>query len=1096
MKKRIALTLLATGLMGLNAGAQTIGTVITNAPDEVVQLNEPYGVAVSEEQFFITDSVNGRVVQYDSNMGTLSVLNDGFFDPRGIVAARGGLVVSDAGFNSIRLLNTNGTATLLAGSDVSSMNGGSGFVDGPGASAQFNSPAGLAVGSGGDIFIADQMNNAIRKLDIAGNVTTVASNLFKPAAVAYDGAGARLFIADTENHSILVLTNGAAAPVLYAGGGSNVKFGITDGIGTNARFLKPAGLLWVGGKTGLLVSDTGNALIRRIYETTPGVPSVATYANSAKAGLVKPMGMAIDKDGNYPLVDLGRNAVLRIQVSLPQAPVAEPVIAVAIITTNAFHDLIWQAAAVTNATFYNDTNIVILTESDTEFHYVIGNDATSLRDPNKDDPSTPVYMDGQYVGSYNPRSILEGYRNLTNVVIKAYGTASGRQSSRIVTGQVKFKVANPNILGVNPATFTVDSATLGARMFYTTNGAAPTTNDLPVFAGETPPILTGTNDVNFQVRAFKDGYESSSVMQKTFRFSDLQTTTIGILKGYNGGIGSTILVPVQVKMADKDSLRSLQFRVEVTPDDQASPEILAQFRPVDIGTNDFIKVISTGTNNSKSSGNYSSYYFPENKTRGLAISYIGTNANFSASDFSMVALLAVPVPPTSASGSTYSVKVLEVSGTSDALQTPVIFNVLPPQRITVTNIAYTVGDSAISSWYNAGDFGNGNLNNNDVNNAFYASLGVRTPFSFSDVFDAMDAFPVDTTSSVGGDGQVRFLDWQVILMRSLRLDTNNWKRNWTAGGRRQPAGAILNSAPATPVITQVVDANKPAWLCQAVIYAQPVENAQPGQLVKVPVYLRAKDTNAVAGVQFRAEVEPVNAAPALLTPAAFVSAVDQPAPTMNVAGLTSDLPINQVAAAWGFKFENGQVRSSFANPMRNATLLGHVEFTVPATAVAGQTYVVRFLSADGAADMTTQYDFETFPGIVWVGTAAQRPPEQISDEYKIKFFGSFNSRWAAADADPDNDGVTNLQEYLAGKNPAKLRLHNLGAGWSDEVKQHQFAVRWFSRTGMHYSVERATSLQAGDWTKVGEQVGNDDIQEVLDSNVGTNKTQFYRVIEQ
>ncbi len=1096
MNKSIAMTLLASGLLGLNATAQTIGTVITNAPDNVVQLNEPYGVAVVEDQFFLTDSVNGRVVQFDSNMGTESVLNDGFFDPRGIVTARGGLIVADAGFNSIRFLNTNGTSTLLAGSDVSSMEGGSGFADGNGASARFNSPAGLAVGSAGDIYVADQLNNAIRKLDVAGNVTTVASNLFKPAAVAYDGAGGRLFIADTENHSILVLTNGAAAPVLYAGGGSNVKFGIADGIGTNARFLKPAGLLWVGGKTGLLVSDTGNALIREILESTPGIPKVITYANSSKAGLVKPMGMAIDKDGNYPLVDLGRNALLRIQVSLPQAPVAEPIIAVAVATTNALQNLVWQAVAITNATFYNNTNIVILTESDTEFHYVVGNDAASLRDPTKDDPSTPIYSDGQSVANYTPRSILEGMRVLTNVVIKTYGTASGRQSSRIVTAQVRFKVANPNILGINPATFTVDSATLGARMYYTTNGLAPTTNDIPLFVGQTPAILTGTNDVNFQVRAFKDGYETSSVMQKTFKFSDLQTTTIGVLKGYNAGIGSTILVPVQVKMGENDKLMSLQFRVEVAPTDTSSPEILAQFRPIDIDTNDFIKVIGTGTNGLKSTGTYSTYYFATNKTRGLAVAYIGINANFSASDFSTVALLAIPVPPTAASGSTYSIRLLEVSGTSDAMQTPVIFSTLPAQTILVTNIAYTVGDSAIASWYNAGDYGNGNLNNNDVNNAFYASLGVRTPYSFSDVFDAMDAFPVDTTSSVGGDGQIRFLDWQVILMRSLRLDTNNWMRNWSAGGRRVTAGAILNSAPATPVATTIVSADRPAWVRQAVIYSQPVENAQPGQLVKVPVYLRAKDNNAVAGLQFRVEVETVDNAPALLEPAVFVQAADLPAPTINVPGASGELPINQVAAAWGFKFQNGQAGTMFANPMRNATLLGYIQFTVPATAIAGQTYVIRYLNVDGAGDINTQYDFESFPGVVWVGTTAQRPAEQISDEYKIKYFGSFNSRWAAVNADPDDDGVTNLQEYLAGRNPAKLRLHNLGAGWATELQQHQFSLRWFTKLGMKYTVERATSLKAGDWSKLGDKTGNDDVQEVRDTNTGASGTLFYRVIEQ
>jgi len=88
-----------------------------------------------------------------------------------ITDSAGVIYVSD-GFGSVRRIAANGAVTLFAGSTV--VPGGLGYVDGNGAAARFNFITGLAFGSGGNIFVGDRGNNVIRRIDLAGNVTTYA----------------------------------------------------------------------------------------------------------------------------------------------------------------------------------------------------------------------------------------------------------------------------------------------------------------------------------------------------------------------------------------------------------------------------------------------------------------------------------------------------------------------------------------------------------------------------------------------------------------------------------------------------------------------------------------------------------------------------------------------------------------------------------------------------------------------------------------------------------------------------------------------------------------------------------------------------------
>jgi hypothetical protein len=94
----------------------------------------------------------------------------------------------------------------------------------------------------------------------------------------------------------------------------------------------------------------------------------------------------------------------------------------------------------------------------------------------------------------------------------------------------------------------------------------------------------------------------------------------------------------------------------------------------------------------------------------LTISFIGTNANFSIKNFAVVAMLAVPIPATANLGRQLSdLRFWKLPELPMALQDEVELFPMPNRIITVTNVAYTTGDSAPSGWYNAGDFGNGDL---------------------------------------------------------------------------------------------------------------------------------------------------------------------------------------------------------------------------------------------------------------------------------------------------------------------------------------------------------------------------------------------------
>ena len=158
--------------------------------------------------------------------------------------------------------------------------------------------------------------------------------------------------------------------------------------------------------------------------------------------------------------------------------------------------------------------------------------------------------------------------------------------------------------------------------------------------------------------------------------------------------------------------------------------------------NDFLPLVTAAQSGYLASNTAVPYSY--GVTNGLEFYALGSGDALLFQNYAVIGLLEVQIPYEANVGDTYALQVFYPSATADAYNTPVTLTPLSGMTILVTNLPYLVGDSASAcgSWYNAGTFGDGNLDNSDVNQAFYAASGLRVPYSFSDVFDAMDAYPI------------------------------------------------------------------------------------------------------------------------------------------------------------------------------------------------------------------------------------------------------------------------------------------------------------------------------------------------------------------
>ena len=260
----------------------------------------------------------------------LSGTNDGsgnlarFYNPKGVAVDRAGTVyVADTFNHTIRKITPFGITTTLAGAARLA----AGYADGTGTNAVFNFPAGIAMGTNGNLYVVDGDNNLIRQITPAGVVSTFAGQLApgfadgtgtnavfnSPVGLAADRSG-NLYVADAGNAVIRQITPAGVVTTLAGAPG---HAGYADGTGTNAWFNWPVGVA-VDTTGTVYVADFNNTVIRRVtaagaVTTLAGTAGIFGSADGTggAAHFFYPSGVAVDSTGNVYVADSNYNNTIR-----------------------------------------------------------------------------------------------------------------------------------------------------------------------------------------------------------------------------------------------------------------------------------------------------------------------------------------------------------------------------------------------------------------------------------------------------------------------------------------------------------------------------------------------------------------------------------------------------------------------------------------------------------------------------------------------------------------------------------------------------------------------------------------------------------------
>ncbi len=227
-----------------------------------------------------------------------SALTAEIYFPTGIALdGAGNLYIADTYNNRIRMVAPSGVITTVAGSGVYGFSGDGGLA----TLANLNDPTGVDVDAAGNLYIADRFNNRIRKVVPSGVISTVAgkgvaeysgdggsalaAGLQNPSDITVDSAG-NLYIADQSNNRIRRVSS---TGIITTVAGNGIAGFSGDGSSALAASFNAPLAVTVDGAGNLFVADSGNHRIRKVALAPPPVPSAQDSGPLYGTGMTQTM---------------------------------------------------------------------------------------------------------------------------------------------------------------------------------------------------------------------------------------------------------------------------------------------------------------------------------------------------------------------------------------------------------------------------------------------------------------------------------------------------------------------------------------------------------------------------------------------------------------------------------------------------------------------------------------------------------------------------------------------------------------------------------------------------------------------------------------